>query len=359
VSAPIRVAVWGTGNVGRAAIRMVDGHPELELAAVIVSSEKKAGVDAGELAMLGRPTGVAATLDADDVLGRVDAVAYCASADFRPEEAMADILKALSAGCSVVTPSHYALYDPPSAPAELRQPFEDACREGGSAFLAQGVDPGWINDVFPLLMTGFVSEFSEVRAIEIFDYSAYEAEDAVRELIGFGKPMDYLPVMIAPTVPTMIWGGQLRIMARALGLELDDIVEHVERLPLERTVTTALGEFEEGMQGAIRFEVRGMVDGKAALVVEHVTRITPDIAPDWPKPPEGAAGAHVVKVEGRPRIEVMLEAEDEDGNRAAGGNATAAARIIDAIPFLVSAEPGLYDALSVPLRYGKGRYRAV
>ena len=67
--------------------------------------------------------------------------------------------------------------------------------------------------------------------------------------------------------------------------------------------------------------------------------------------------AHRVVVEGRPRIEVTVEAEDEGGNRAAGGNATAAARLVDAIPFLVAAEPGLYDALQVPLRYGTGRLR--
>jgi hypothetical protein len=258
----------------------------------------------------------------------------------------------------VVTPGIYALYDPPSAPAALREQVEAACKEGGSAFFANGIDPGWGNDVFPLLLTGFVSEFSEVRAQEIFDYSSYQAEAAVRELVGFGMPMDYDPPMVMATIPTSVWGGQLRLMARGLGLELEEIVEHVERRPLERTVTTALGEFAAGTQGALRFEVRGMVGGKAVLVLEHVTRIHPDCAPDWPAPPEGAAGAHRVVVTGRPSIEVTLEASDEGGNRAAGGNATAAARLVDAIPFLVSAAPGLYDALQVPLRYGKGRLRA-
>jgi hypothetical protein len=350
----IRVAVWGTGNVGRAAIRMVDGHPELDLAAVIVSDPAKVGRDAGDLAGLDRHLDVAASTD----LPNVDAVAYCASADFRPDDALADILGCLRSGATVVTPGIYALYDPPSAPAALREQVEAACKEGGSAFFANGIDPGWGNDVLPLLLTGFVSEFSEVRSQEIFDYSSYQAEAAVRELIGFGMPMDYDPPMVMKTIPTSVWGGQLRLMARGLGLVLDEIVEHVERRPLERTVTTALGEFAEGTQGALRFEVRGMVGGKAVLVVEHVTRIHPDCAPDWPAPPEGAAGAHRVVVTGRPSIEVTVEASDEGGNRAAGGNATAAARLVDAIPFLVSAAPGLYDALQVPLRYGKGRLRA-
>lgn len=45
----IRTVVWGTGNVGRAAIRAVDAHPGLELAAVLVSDPAKVGRDAGRL----------------------------------------------------------------------------------------------------------------------------------------------------------------------------------------------------------------------------------------------------------------------------------------------------------------------
>jgi hypothetical protein len=270
---------------------------------------------------------------------------------------MADILTALRAGASVVTPGCYPLYDPPSAPAAMRDPVEAACKEGASAFFANGIDPGWGNDVFPLLLSGFCSEITEVRIQELFDYSIYDAEGTVRELIGFGMPMDYDPPMVMKTIPTSIWGGQLRLMARALDIRLDEITEHVERMPLDTTVTTGLGEFAAGTQGALRFEIRGMVKGKVILVVEHVTRIDPDCAPEWPQPPEGAAGAHRVIIEGRPRLEVTIEAEDEGGNRAAGGNATAAARIVNAIPWLCAAAPGLYDGLQVPLLYGRGRVR--
>jgi hypothetical protein len=92
------------------------------------------------------------------------------------------------------------------------------------------------------------------------------------------------------------------------------------------------------------------------LVIEHVTRIDPECAPDWPQPTSGA-GTHRVIVEGHPRIEVSIEAEDEGGNRAAGGNATAASRLVNAVPWLHAAPPGLYDALDVPLSFGAGRLR--
>jgi hypothetical protein len=145
-------------------------------------------------------------------------------------------------------------------------------------------------------------------------------------------------------------------MARALGVELDDITETVDRRALDANVeTAAMGTFDAGTQGALRFEVQGIVDGEPVIVIEHVTRIHPSCAPDWPSPPDGGDGAHRVIIEGRPRIEVNVEATDEGGNRAAGGNATAVGRLVNAIPWLRSTDPGLYDALDVPLSPAVGK----
>ncbi|MER7542411.1 dihydrodipicolinate reductase [Actinomadura sp.] len=352
----ISAIVWGTGNVGRLALRAVDAHPGLELTGVIVHDEGKAGRDAGDLAGLGRDLGVAATTDIGAALAAGPrAVVYAASGDVRPDEALADILAAVRAGAVVVTPALYALYDPRNAPPEMREAVLDAIAEGGGSLFVSGVDPGWGNDVLPLMISGLGSVVDAVRCQEIFDYSAYDQPDAVRYLVGMGQPMDYEPPMLAATVPAMVWGGQVRLMARALGVELDEVRETVARRPLDDTVTTAsMGEFEKGTQGAVRFEVQGIVEGEPRIVVEHVTRIHPSCAPDWPMPPDGD-GAHRVIIEGDPRIEVTVEATDEHGNRAAGGNATAVGRLVGAIDWLVDAEPGLYDALDVPLRPAVGR----
>jgi len=350
-----RVAVWGTGNVGRAALRAVLRDPALELAAVIVSAPAKVGRDAGDLCGL-PPTGVRASDDVAGALaGGLDAVAYCASGDFRPAAALDDVERCLRAGCSVVSTSIYPLYDPRSAPAELRQRMEEACRAGSASLFVNGIDPGYINDVVPLLLSGLCEEVEEIRAFELFNYEFYEQPDAVRHLVGFGLPLDSVPPMVAPGVPSMVWGGQVRLMARGLGVELEDIREVVERLPLERDVHNRLGTFERGTQGALRFEVQGWVAGAPRIVVEHFTRICDDIAPEWPRPNGG--GAHGVRIKGRPNIVLTLEAEDERGDRAGGGNATAAARIVRAIPFVCDATPGLLDALDVPLAFGRGLLR--
>lgn len=352
----ISTAVWGTGNVGRAAIRAVDAHPALDLTHVIVHSPDKVGRDAGDLGDVGRHLGMAATDDVAAVLAAgPQAVVYAASGDVRPDDALADIVRAIRAGAVVVTPALYALYDQRNAPAVVRDPVVEAVAAGGGSLFVSGIDPGWGNDVLPLLVSGLGTTVDAVRCQEIFDYTTYDQEDSVRYLVGMGQPMDHEPPMLAPTVPTMVWGGQVRLMARALGVELDEVRETLERRPLDETVSTeAMGDFAAGTQGAVRFEVQGIVAGEPRIVIEHVTRIHASCAPDWPVPPDGD-GAHRVIVEGRPRIEVTVEATDEGGNRSAGGNATAVGRLVNAIDWLVDAEPGLYDALDVPLRPAAGR----
>ncbi|MFI6686368.1 dihydrodipicolinate reductase [Streptomyces sp. NPDC050485] len=353
----ISTVVWGTGNVGRAAIRAVEAHPALELAAVLVRNPAKVGRDAGELAGLEHELGIVATDDATSVLAAGPrAVVYAASGDIRPDEALADVTRAVRTGAVVVTPALYPLYDRLGAPPEFRDPVLAAVAGGGGSLFVSGVDPGWGNDVLPLLISGLGTTVDAIRCQEIFDYSTYEQEESVRYLVGMGQPMEYAPLMLAPSVPTMVWGGQLRLMARALGVELDDIRETMDRRALDTTVSTrTMGTFDAGTQGAVRFEVQGIVAGEPRLVIEHVTRIHPSCAPDWPVPPDGGAGAHRVVIEGRPRIEVTVEATDEGENRSAGGNATAVGRLVNAIDWLAAADPGLYDALDVPLRPAVGR----
>ena len=351
----LRVVVWGTGNVGRPAIRAVVANPALTLAGVIVSDPAKVGRDAGELADLDA-LGVFATDDAEAVLEEgPDAVVYAASADFRPDEALADIERCLLAGADVVTPSIYPLYHPDTAPTALRNRIDDACAAGKASLLATGIDPGWGQDLLPLVLSGVCGEITEVRCQEIFNYASYHAPDAVRDLVGMGMPMDQTPPMLFPTVPTSVWGPMIHTLADGLGLIVEDIREVVEREPLTRTVEVpTMGTFDEGTQGAFRFEVQGIVRGEPKLIVEHITRIDDTCAPQWASPAPGRSGEHRVVISGRPTLHVTVSADDGSGNSAEGGNATAAGRLVHAIPAVCAAPTGLVSSLDLPPIYGRG-----
>jgi len=335
--------------MGGAAIRSATAFPGLQLAGLITSAPEKAGKDAATFARLDAPTGVLASTDVDAVLAGVDAVAYLASGDIRPEEAVADIERCLRAGAHVVTPSLYSMYDPRSAPQEWVDRLTAAAAEGRSTLLVSGVDPGWGNDALAIIAAGLCTRIEKITCQEIFDYSTYNQPYAVKVSCGFGGPMDQTPMMLLPSVPTMVWGGNVRLIGRGLGLEIDEITEEVERLPLTQTVDTVMGPFEEGTQGAFYLKVIGWSGGRQRVVIEHITRIHPSCAPDWPYPDEGA-GDHRVIVHGDPKLTITTRADVPGGTRADGGNTTAANRLLGALAWLSTQKPGIYDGLDVPLQ---------
>jgi len=352
----LKVAVWGTGNVGRPAMRAVASHDDLQLAAVIVSNPDKVGLAAAEIAGV-EGSGVVATDDWRAVLDAgLDAVVYTATADTRPDEAMADLLACLEAGVSVVSPAFYSFLDPDSAPQEALQPVKAACEKSGASLFISGIDPGWVMDMLPVVLSGTVSGIREIRTREIFNYALYDQLHVVREVIGFGTSMDETPLMLHDFAIEMVWAPMVRLVGRALGKPVETIEVNVERLPLQRTIEVpGMGTFEAGTQGAFRFEVLGYHAGRALYALEHVTRIDDECAPDWPYPDKGR-GCHQVIISGDPDLHVSVHGEDHhEPGAAGGGNASAANWLVNAIPAVCVAAPGVVTAFDLPQINGAGQ----
>ena len=217
-----RVIVWGTGNVGRPALRAVMAHHDLELVGVVVANPDKVGRDVGEIAGIAA-TGVRATSDGRQLLaaGGIDAVVYTASADTRPDAAFGDLLMCLQAGANVVSTSFYPLLYPPTLLAEIRPLIEAACSKGKSSVFVSGIDPGWAMDILPLLLSGVVADITEVRCQEIFNYALYDQPQVVRNVIGFGGSMEVLPPMLQETALRMVWEPMVRMVADGMGAPVE------------------------------------------------------------------------------------------------------------------------------------------
>ena len=350
---PYRVVQWSTGNVGRHALRQILEHPELELAGVVVHAEAKEGVDAGTLC--GRPpTGVRATRDAEALLAApADCVVYTATADRRPFEAVADLARILAAGKNVVSSSVVGLVHPRALGERVTAQLEEACRKGGSSFFTSGIDPGFANDVLPLVLSGLAGTWDEIRIQEIINYATYAQPEVLFETMGFGRPLDHVPVLLLPGALRFAWGGTIRLLAEGLGLELDEIRETHERRPAERRLEIQGHVVEPGTMAALRFEVQGVVGGRPVLVVEHVTRLDDALASDWPQ----GRGCYRVLVSGVPGMRCEFEFWDEHGDHAVGGVVLTATRLVNAIPAVCEAPPGLLSALDLPLVTGRGLLR--
>ena len=351
-----RVIQWSTGNVGRYALRGIINHPELELVGVWAHSKEKAGVDAGEIAGTAR-TGVKVTNDADALLAmQADCVSYNSTGDLRPVEAVEDIVRFLDAGKNVVSTSLVPLVYAPSAPKEMVDPIAEACERNGVSAFTSGIDPGVANDLLPLVLTGLCERIDSVRVMEILDYATYDQAEVLFGTMGFAHPLDHVPVLLIPGVLSLAWRCVVEVIAAGLGVTLDEVRELVvEKVEAPETFQVPSGTVEKGTMAGLRFEVQGIVGGEPRIVVEHVTRLRPDIAPHWPQPP--GKGGYRVRIEGSPNVNVSLELEGDGGDENSGGLIVTAMRLLNSIPAVCAAPPGVLSALDLPLVTGRGLMR--
>jgi hypothetical protein len=351
-----RVVQWGTGNVGKLGLRAIVEHPDLELAGLIVHSPNKEGRDAAELCGLDTPTGVLATTDVDAALKTSpDAVSYMATGDLRPKEAVDDMCRALEAGANVVGTAVVPLVYPPAAERRAVLRIEEACVAGDTSCFVSGIDPGFANDVLPLTLTGFCSRIESVRVAEILNYDTYDQADVLFDIFGFGKSLDTTPMILMKGVLDLTWGPTVRMLAAELGVELDEVREVHERLPAPDTFTIPTGTIEAGTAAAMRFEVQGIVNGRPAIVLEHVTRLRDDLAPEWPQPPLG--GGYRIQITGDPSWTCELGMSGADGDHNSGGLLATAMRVLNAIPAVCAAPTGLLIPSDLPLIAGRGLLR--
>jgi 4-hydroxy-tetrahydrodipicolinate reductase len=187
------------------------------------------------------------------------------------------------------------------------------------------------------------------------NYNTYAQPQVLFETMGFGQPLDATPLLLVPGVLSFAWGGVLQAIAAGLGVELDDMRESHERLPAPETIDLGFGVVEAGTTAALRFEVEGLVDGRPVVVLEHVTRLDDALAPEWPQP-VGHSGYRVI-VTGNPNYTLDLQMMGDDGDHNTAGLVGTAGRIVNAIPAVCEAEPGLLSVLDLPLVTGRGLAR--
>jgi hypothetical protein len=350
-----RVIQWATGHVGKHALRAIAQHPDLELAGLWVSSDAKAGRDAGELCGIAR-VGVAATRNADALLALdADCVSYAAATDYRPTDAIDDMCRILASGKNVVTSSFVPLIYPWQVVPEFARQLEAACQKGQTSFYCSGIDPGFSPDALPIVLSSLSERIESVRAQEIFNYATYDQPETLFEVMGFGKPPGTPVPLLIPGALTMAWGPSVRMVAAALGVELDEVRQWHEVAVAPETFEISCGRIEAGTVAGIHFEVSGIVRGQPAIVVEHVTRLRDDIAPHWPR--GSGPGTYRVTIEGMPSMRCDLQIGFKSHDHNIDGCVGTAMRLVNAIPAVCRAEPGVKSWLDLPLIAGRGALR--
>jgi len=343
----IRVVQWGSGNVGRAAIRTVAARPDMELVGLLVNNPDKVGRDIGDLGGIA-PIGVVATNDVDEIIALdADVVLHMPlpSAVYGDDPG-ADIdhfCRLLASGKHVVTTVGY-MY-PQVYGEQLMGRLSEACAAGGVAFHGTGANPGWFGDLLPLLLSGLSLRIDRIGVQEISNFQHYPAPEIMFDMMNFGRtPEDFeLRSVRHRTWLDGLFTEAVQMVADGLDAEVDEVTSTMVTWVTDRDLDTAAGTVRAGTVAGQRWQWDAMVDGRPLVQQETVWRMHADAAPEWP------VGDWSIHIAGEPAMQLTLP---HRWNRDVLGST--AAHAINAIPYLLEAGPGVKTFLDLPLIAGRG-----
>jgi hypothetical protein len=354
---PLKVVQWATGFTGKYSLGYILDNAHLQLVGVLSYSDDKVGQDAGEL--IGRaPSGVRLTgdreavlaLDADCVVFMPQDVLSDPSVPDSPSAGWVDDLEAiLASGKNVITSICTGTHWRHLANGEaFRDRLNAACAAGGGTTVHfSGFDPGFTTDALAFTLASVVGGITQIRTWEIIDVSTYPAVTTLQQL-GFGaRPQDIPPDGLESI--KVGWGGALHVLADALGVVVDDTVLDADFYLAPTDLTTPAGlPIGAGTIGALSWKLTGLVEGNPKFVINHITRATAEMAPDWES--IGTDGGYRIEIDGFPpfRGDFPMGLPGGTGSSFSDAMAMTAARCVNAIEPVVNAPAGYQTFLTLP-----------
>lgn len=333
-----RVAQWATGHTGAHALRCVIEHPRYDLVGVYVYADAKVGRDAGALCGM-EPTGVRATGSIDDILAASpDCVLYMPVLEAVRIDEICQLLESGANVVTSVTDFHY----PTGLDPDVRQRILAACERGGTSLHATGSSPGWITEVFPLAVTALQRRLDRLTIEEFADMTTRNSPELLSQMFGQDPAAMDLTRVAAGLGED--FGTSLRQLADGLSVPLDEVTATGTVGTAAKPVKVGTTTIEAGTVAAWRFEVTGWRNGKPFMVVRPTWYLTQDLEQDW-KGQVRDTGWHVV-VEGDAPLDIDVRVTSE--NYAAVSPGYSAHIVVNAVPLVCEAPPGIRTTLDLP-----------
>ena len=320
-----RVAVIGLGAIGREVLKALDGLTSVQV--VAVADPAFVGRDAGEVAGL-RPSGVAVVATAAQALkpGAADValvLTVSGSAEMLPI-----VDAAAAARINVVSSCEDLSYADWATPDVARQ-IDDLAVAGGITVLGTGVNPGFVMDRLPLQIAGACVRVHGIRVERVVD--AAKRRGPLRAKVGADlTPAEFEAGVAAKRLGHRGLPESCALLGVGLRLPFDEVVTTIE--PVIATAESPRAGIANGRVAGLRQSAVGRRGGR------EIARLDLEMSVAAPDPHDR------IRIDGDPPLDVLIVGGTH-GDRGTVGT------IINAIPAVVAAAPGLKTVLDLPL-YG-------
>jgi 4-hydroxy-tetrahydrodipicolinate reductase len=204
-------------------------------------------------------------------------------------------------------------------------------------------------DLWPILLSRLSRRIDHLTVTEVVDMSAYPSIHMVRDAIGFGLPPTAESAVDAHNrdLYQSAFYLSLRMLADAIGIDIDEVTYRREIAVTDHPLEIAAGTIDAGTVAAMKMVFDGIVHQRPVISLELVWRVSSEVAPEWPS----GKSRWIVHVDGDPTIDSeILLATTTDAGRAT--SLAVATLLVNSMPTVIAAEPGLLDNLTIPMHGG-------
>lgn len=328
----IRVIQYGVGPIGAAIVRLLLEKPSLEIVAAIDIDPAKIGEDLGEVVDAGRTIGVRISDEAEEVLNTpADIVVHSTSSSL--QEVAGQLMGCLEVGLSVVSTCEELAYPFRKHP-ELSAQLDQKAREEGAAILGTGVNPGFVMDKLVLTVATACQRIEKVEVKRTVD--AGKRRLPLQKKVGAGLTSEEFRKLVdAGKIKHHGLPESAAMIGDSLGLAVDKITETIEPVLANSTVRTEYLEVPAGRVAGVRQVASGVSDGREPVRLELQMYVG---APD---------PADEARIHGIPELVFRIPGGTH-------GDLATAAVVVNCIPAVLDARPGLRTSRDIPMCYFPG-----
>lgn len=332
----IKVIVSGVGEMGGQAVRMILEKPDLELVGVI-GHKKCVGEDVAKKIGLDKDTGIIISADADKIFETVDADIVLNFGSSTVKDAYSQIKEAIAHGINVITIAECAS-NPWITEKEISEELDKKAKLNGVTFLGTGINPGFMFDYLPIVITGTLKRTSKIYCKRVVDFSRYGI--VVWEHIGAGKTPDEFDKGIKNGDIVLHVGLKetVNIVAGAMGWKLDNYTETKSWMVSKSKREVEYGIVEPGTVCGFKQIGTGYMKGKEVIIQEIIGLIKPNLKEDGTE-----VGTYILIDGVSSSTKISIE-----GELAVQGGWGTVARAVNSIPQVIAAQPGIITMNQLP-----------
>jgi len=226
LSHPIRVVHYGLGATGSAIARLSTAQRGLQVVGGIERDSAKIGRDLGDVIGLGHPIGAPVSDDARAILARThpDVVIHATASFFHT--VYPQILECVQARANVISTCEELVYPYTRNAAATTQMHQFALRCGVTVLRA-GVNPGFIMDLLPLLLTAPCVNIRRISVTRVVD--ATQRRASLQQRIGAGLTLNQFRDHVARGVARHVGRPEsIGMLAAGLGWQISKVTESID-----------------------------------------------------------------------------------------------------------------------------------